>query len=482
MLTPGFIIKNETIWNLQLSLNQVGPLYFGVIKPGETFQRSTGSVYFTIRASIFLDEADRITEWDAILPVAAIVGTVIVSAVTGGAAAYAGGPAYAAAAAAGVSGVKGLSSAGMLATAVAASQLVNAGFKAGAALIIGGVVVGGGTGAAASATVQAALKEIFKKQNVSVSRAGAYAGPPWPFRRNVQSLSITGGPTYRRTDDDKVEVVGRPLRIGPTQPLKPFNQVRLHTDTALATSDETYRFLLGSNNDLVVIKTGDTRSGMTELYTLTAQSHYQSFGTHAVTALGFTDETWDFALAANRDLYAIKKSGTDSGSTEVHILSADSNYQQYALQTGTGQTETDDSWSFCVANNRDVIGIKRNKTGSGRTEVHVLAADTNYQRFSLQTGTALHPTDEHWDFGLASNRDLYAVRRWNTGTGTTEVHILTSSSNYANFALQTGTALEESNSHWAFAVGPTNRDLYCVKRKHTESETTELLVLSSSTL
>ena len=376
MLTPGFIIKNETIWNLQLSLNQVGPLYFGVIKPGEIFQRSTGSVYFTIRASIFLDEADRITEWDAILPVAAIVGTVVISAITAGAAAYAGGPAYAAAAASGVAGVKGLSSAGMLATAVAASQLVNAGFKAGAALIIGGVVVGGGTGAAASATVQAALREIFKKQNVSVSRAGAYAGPPWPFRRHVQSLSITGGPTYRRTDDDKVEVVGRPLRIGPTQPLKPFSQVRLHTDTALATSDETYRFLLGSNNDLVVIKTGETRSGMTELYTLTAQSHYQSFGTHAVTVLGFTDETWDFALAANRDLFAIRKRGTDSGSTEVHVLSADSNYQRYVLQTGTGQAETDDSWSFCVAaDNRDVIGIKRNKTDSGRTEVHVLAAD-----------------------------------------------------------------------------------------------------------
>ena len=31
--TPGFSIKNETIWPLQISLSQVGPLYFDVIQP-----------------------------------------------------------------------------------------------------------------------------------------------------------------------------------------------------------------------------------------------------------------------------------------------------------------------------------------------------------------------------------------------------------------------------------------------------------------
>ncbi|MBL8299597.1 MAG: hypothetical protein JNN30_14770 [Rhodanobacteraceae bacterium] len=61
------------------------------------------------------------------------------------------------------------------------------------------------------------------------------------------------------------------------------------------------------------------------------------------------------------------------------------------------------------------------------------------------------------------------------------MQILTSASNYASFSLQTGTALEESNSHWAFAVG-TDRDLYCIQRKHTASETTELFVLSSTTM
>ena len=213
MKTPGFVIKNDTIWPLQISLNQVGPLYFDVIQPGEYFVKDTGAVWFTIKASIFLDEKTRITDWDAVLPVAEIVGTVILAAVTAGAAAYAAGPALAAAGAAGVSGVTGLSSAGALATATAASTLVGAGFSATSALVIGGVVVGG-TGAALTSTATAALTDIFKTENISVSKPGCYAGEPFPFETEITPWRITGGPTYRKgPGESQVDVVGCPLII-----------------------------------------------------------------------------------------------------------------------------------------------------------------------------------------------------------------------------------------------------------------------------
>ena len=102
MLTPGFRIRNDTQWPLQISLAQAAPLYFGVVKPGEIFRRDTGSVWFTIRAAVFLDEKDRITNWDAVAPVAIIVGSVLAAAVTGGLSALAKGGALAAAGAAGV--------------------------------------------------------------------------------------------------------------------------------------------------------------------------------------------------------------------------------------------------------------------------------------------------------------------------------------------------------------------------------------------
>ena len=213
MKTPGFIIKNDTIWPLQISLNQVGPLYYGVIQPGESFVRSTGAVWFTIKAGVFLDEKDRITSWDVFWPIAGVTASVLITAATAGAAAYAAGPALAATGAAGIAGVTGLSSASALATATAASTLVGAGFSAGAALVVGGVVVGG-TGAALSATATAALRDIFSQKNTAASKAGCYAGPDWPFRKTVQPYRITGGPTFRQVSgQNQVELIGGELKI-----------------------------------------------------------------------------------------------------------------------------------------------------------------------------------------------------------------------------------------------------------------------------
>jgi len=214
MKTPGFIIKNETIFPLQISLNQLSPLYFGVIQPGESFIRDTGAVWFTIRAAIILDESKQITTANAVWPILTISGTVLASAITAGAAAYAAGPSIAAAGIAGVSGVSSVGTASALATATAASALVGAGFSAGASLVIGGVVVGGIAGSALSATAKAALEEIFKDENASVSEAGCYAGFAWPFRGQVKPWRITGGPTFRKVEgEDKVEIVAAPMSI-----------------------------------------------------------------------------------------------------------------------------------------------------------------------------------------------------------------------------------------------------------------------------
>ena len=477
MLTPGFSIKNETIWPLQISLSQVGPLYFDVIQPGQTFTRDTGAVWFTVRASVFLDEKDRITDWDAVMPVAIIVGTVIIAAVTAGAAAYAGGPALAAAGAAGVSGVTGLSSASALATATAASALVGAGFSASAALVIGGVVVGGGIGAALSASTQAALKEIFKKENISVSSAGCYAGPPWPFRREVTPLRITGGPTYRKVPGrDEVELIGGTLNIDTQPPPLAYGNFVQQTGTALAPTDANYRFLVARNRDLFVIKTGKTDSGKTELHILTAASGYKTFALQTGTALHETDQNWDFAIAPNRDVFAIAKGKTGSGTTEIHTLAADSKYQKFVTQTKTALPPSDGTWTFAVADNRDVFAIKKSATQSNTTELHVLAASKNYQAFVVQTKTALHETDDKWEFGVAANRDVFAFMKNGTGSGTTELHILAASAGYQSFAIQTKTALHEIDQTWALCVAD-NRDVFAIKKSGGASNSTEIHVM-----
>lgn len=217
MNTPGFIIKNETIWPLQISLRQVGPLYYGVVPPGQTFVRKTGAVWFTIQADVFLDEEDRITDWDVVWPIGAVAVSVLIAAATAGAAAYAAGPAMAAigGATGALSGatITGLGAPALAAVSLAAQGLVGAGFSAGAALVVGGVVVGG-TATAATAATGAALKDVFSKHNTSVSKGGCYAGPDWPFRTTVKPYRVVGGPTYKPgSSKDRVDIVGQRLRI-----------------------------------------------------------------------------------------------------------------------------------------------------------------------------------------------------------------------------------------------------------------------------
>jgi hypothetical protein len=64
----------------------------------------------------------------------------------------------------------------------------------------------------------------------------------------------------------------------------------------------------------------------------------------------------------------------------------------------------------------DVIFIKKANTGTNSTEVHILSAQQGYRGWSLQTGSALHVTDNNWEFLLAPNRDIFCVKKANTST------------------------------------------------------------------
>ena len=173
-----------------------------------------------------------------------------------------------------------------------------------------------------------------------------------------------------------------------------------------------------------------------------------------------------FAMVCSCDLFAIKKSATGSSTTEVHVLSAASGYKDFALHTATGLHETPgDTFAFAVAENRDLFAIKKSATGSSTTEVHVLSAASGYKDFALHTATGLHETPgDTFAFAVAENRDLFAIKKSATGSSTTEVHVLSAASGYKAFSLQTATGLHETpGDAFVFAVAE-NRDLPVVKK------------------
>jgi len=219
---------------------------------------------------------------------------------------------------------------------------------------------------------------------------------------------------------------------------------------------------MDSKKNLVAIKKGPiTGSGKTEVHRLTASSNYKKYDLQTKTALPITDGNWDFVMDSKNNLVAIKKGpNTGSGKTEVHRLSASSNYLSFDLQTGTALGYTDDNWDFTMDSKDNLVAIKKGpKTGSGKTEVHRMSASSNYKKFDLQTGTGLHYTSAaakkgDWVFKMDPQDNLVCILKGpDSGSGKTEVHKLTKVSNFKKFNLQTPTALHPTNGGgWAFAM------------------------------
>ncbi len=77
----------------------------------------------------------------------------------------------------------------------------------------------------------------------------------------------------------------------------------------------------------------------------------------------------------------------------------------------------------------------------------MLSAASNYQQFSAHVATALGATDANWELTLAANRDLAAVVKRNTGSGASELFVLSAASTYQGFSQGGSTAFPQDGRH-----------------------------------
>jgi hypothetical protein len=251
--------------------------------------------------------------------------------------------------------------------------------------------------------------------------------------------------------------------------------------------------------DLFAIKRRNTGTGMIEVHVLSGRSNYQQFVLHTGTPLGPLGDDFKYAVAdwdgdRRPDLFAIKHRNTGTGMVEVHILSGRGGFQQFLLQTGTPLGPLGDDFDYAVAdwNQRgkpDLIAIKHRNTGTGTVEVHVLSGESNFQQFVLQTATPLTPLGDDFAFGIDDwnfdgKPDLVAIKRTNTGTGTIEAHGLLGPW-FQQFAYHTGTPLGPLGDDFQYALadynGDRNADLYAIKRRNSGTGTIEAHVLAAPT-
>merc|ERR1719217_1977519 len=211
-------------------------------------------------------------------------------------------------------------------------------------------------------------------------------------------------------------------------------------------STGAYLFRSANFPDRYIHMRGDGEAYLDSLITGTEKE----FSFKIVAPLMSKCEMWDLVSMPNGDLTAIKM-GLTTGTkmTEVHTLGKGSNYKTWVLQTGTGlgltaKTAPKEEWDFAAMPNGDLMSIKMGPTtGSGKTEVHILSKSSNYAKFNLHAATGLElTTHKEWSFTTLPNGDLMCIKKGpSTGTKKTEVHVLSKSSNYKTWVLQTGTGL-----------------------------------------
>ena len=193
------------------------------------------------------------------------------------------------------------------------------------------------------------------------------------------------------------------------------------------------------------------------------------------------------------DLYGILGENTGSGRVEVHAQSASSTYSQRMVDAASalGQGGLDD-WRFLVGSSvsdtrPDLIAVRLRGGASGRVEVHVMSWASGYRDFTVHAATPLAPMaldgTTQVTVGGPGGGNLYFIAYGTTGSGTVEVHALSSSSSYTQFLVRSPTALgaNTATADARYLVAKGSGDLYAILHgTRTGSGRTEVHALSAA--
>ncbi|RSL62803.1 hypothetical protein CEP51_013407 [Fusarium floridanum] len=237
------------------------------------------------------------------------------------------------------------------------------------------------------------------------------------------------------------------------------------------------------NQDLVFIKTRQTRVGKVELRAASQESDYKDAILIVTTAFRIEDNgTWlmqDWTRDGRADLVYIKTRHTESGRVEVHVVDAASGYQSFVLHKATCfNPEDNGTWTMSATG--DLVYIKTRNTGSGFVEYHVASRDSDYQEFTKHKATwftaeengtwCLNPTMD------GEFADLFYIKTKNTQTHKIEVHGASAQSDFQEPLINTETDFDlEENGTWHminYARAPNEEppslpDLAYIKTKNT---------------
>ena len=243
------------------------------------------------------------------------------------------------------------------------------------------------------------------------------------------------------------------------------------TITAGTALPYTQPFTIGGLPDVWEVGAAGTGTGNVEVYAMSGASNWQSLRVGAITAMAAVDpQQWRFFVApydgdGQPDLYGVHLYDTASGKVEVHVLSAASNYQTYVAHIATALAAVNpDQFQIALGpylqdGAEDLFAIAYAGTGSGMTEVHVLSAASGYQTWLAHVATVLGPTTPGaFDFEVVAPWGDLAAIKLDGASGFTELHVLSAYYGYQAFILHRALPLAPQPTTTQFQVTDVTGD------------------------
>ncbi|MGH3745732.1 MAG: hypothetical protein ACRDTP_12800, partial [Mycobacteriales bacterium] len=253
--------------------------------------------------------------------------------------------------------------------------------------------------------------------------------------------------------------------------------------------------------NLYAVQASGGSSGTVQVTESSAATGYAATTGPITTELASTNTAdWTYLIAPYKgdgapDLYAIRLRGGASHTMEVHVLSAASLYRTFLAHIATAQpvlpADTDPQLqlaSYAGDGQEDLYVVEDGHTGSGRAEVHVLSAASNFSAFLTHRASALATGGSGWHFlvgDAAGQGDLVAVHDSGTaGSGHAEVHVLTERSGYSTYSVHVATPLAlNSGVVWRLGqpTGSGTPDLYVLVPSGSSGRTEVHTLTAAST-
>ncbi|EMY60678.1 FG-GAP repeat domain-containing protein [Leptospira terpstrae] len=188
------------------------------------------------------------------------------------------------------------------------------------------------------------------------------------------------------------------------------------------------------------------------------------------------------------DLIGIKKNQTGTKSTELHVYDG-RNLQTPILQTGTELHETDANYDFDMADwnhdgTLDLVAFSKNGE-SQSTEVHIFNGRNGKRLYSH--ATALHPTGLDFrlflkDWNHDGTPDLIALNTLSGHSKSTEIHVYSGIGDFKNRLMGNKTVLHPAGQEFAFSITDWNADdrtdIIAIKKWGTGTSFVEIHVIN----